>query len=89
MASPAAWRIIVTPHAERDLEGLPTEAQTRVRDAIDTLLSEPARGDVRKLRGRVDEWRLRVRDWRIFFTYDAAQKVVYILGVRYRREAYR
>ncbi|MDP3063465.1 MAG: type II toxin-antitoxin system RelE/ParE family toxin [Chloroflexota bacterium] len=89
MGSPRQWRIVVTPRAERDLKGAPPRVQVRVRGAIDALAPGLLQGDVRKLRGRADEWRLRVGDWRVFFTCNPQEHVLYILGVRHRREAYR
>ena len=46
-------------------------------------------GDVRKLKGSADRWRLRVGDWRAIFRYDADGRIVYILTILHRSEAYR
>jgi mRNA-degrading endonuclease RelE of RelBE toxin-antitoxin system len=45
--------------------------------------------DVRKLRGKPNEWRLRVGDWRIRFGLDARAQTVVILQVLPRGRAYR
>ncbi len=89
MGSPRPWHIIVTPRAEREFKKAPAGVQVRARAAVDVLAAGLVRGDVRKLRGKVDMWRLRVGDWRVFFTCRPREHAIYILGVRHRREAYR
>ncbi len=46
-------------------------------------------GDMRKLRGRDDEWRLRVGDWRVRFRFDSQSGNVVVLRVLPRGRAYR
>lgn len=46
-------------------------------------------GEVRQLKGIPDRWRLRVGDWRVIFRYDAEGRVVSVLTVLHRSEAYR
>ena len=46
-------------------------------------------GEVRKLKGSTDRWRLRVGAWRVIFRYDADGRVVHVVTVLHRSEAYR
>ncbi len=46
-------------------------------------------GEVRKLKGSADRWRLRVGDWRAIFRYDADGRVVHVVTVLHRSDAYR
>ena len=46
-------------------------------------------GEVRKLKGSTDRWRLRVGDWRAIFSYDGDGRVVHVVTVLHRSEAYR
>ena len=89
MSDAERWRVNVSGRAERDLKRLPARDQARVRAAIDALEAGPGTGDIRKLRGKDNEWRLRVGDWRVRFRPDFQQGVIYILHVRPRGEAYR
>ncbi|MCW5854016.1 MAG: type II toxin-antitoxin system RelE/ParE family toxin [Anaerolineae bacterium] len=43
---------------------------------------------MKKLKGREDQWRLRVGDWRIIFEIDAPGRVIYIVRVLPRKDAY-
>ncbi|MGH9063368.1 MAG: type II toxin-antitoxin system RelE family toxin [Acidimicrobiales bacterium] len=52
--------------------------------AIDALPD----GDVRRLRGRQDEWRLRVGDWRVRFVRIDQEHLIDVLAVSPRGSAY-
>ena len=57
------WRYVVTPHASRDLRRLDPSLRRRIFEAIDRLVANEGRGDVRKLAGSIDEYQLRVGHW--------------------------
>jgi mRNA interferase RelE/StbE len=80
---------VLSPGAERDLRRLDAVTRQRLIRALDLLVAEPPRGDVRKLQGREDEWRLRVGDWRIRFTRDETTGDVLVLSLEPRGRAYR
>jgi mRNA interferase RelE/StbE len=84
-----AWRIAASPAAESDLKHLPAQEQARLRAAIDGLSSGLYHANVRKLRGRENEWRLRVGSWRIRFRPDPDKRLIWILRVLPRAGAYR
>jgi len=77
-----------SPGAVRDLRRLDPTLRRRVIEALDRLVAEPPRGDVRKLQGRDDEWRLRVGEWRVRFTRDDVG-IPYVLAIEARGRAYR
>ena len=56
---------------------------------MDALASRQSEVDVRKVRGRSDEWRLRIGVWRVRFQWNFEARAIVILGVEHRREAYR
>jgi mRNA-degrading endonuclease RelE of RelBE toxin-antitoxin system len=71
-----SWRL--TPPAERDVKRL------------DKLVANYPRGDVVRLKGVTPpEFRLRVGDWRVRFRADSHDRVVFVLRVLPRGEAYR
>jgi mRNA interferase RelE/StbE len=45
-------------------------------------------GDVKRLRGRGDEWRLRVGDWRVRFRVDWERHIIVVIAVLPRGSAY-
>jgi mRNA-degrading endonuclease RelE of RelBE toxin-antitoxin system len=88
--------------AERDLRRLPAQVRARIGQALDLLLGEPPRGDVRKLEGRSNEYRLRVGDYRVRFTYIPPPSIdpadpfppesvlaILVLRIQDRKDAYR
>lgn len=89
-----------TPAARRDLRQLDRQVAQRVVNGIRRFM-ETGAGDVTRLQGS-DESRLRIGDWRVRFidrvevrpaelpeTGSVQVRVIEILRVRHRREAYR
>ena len=60
---------------------------SRIRDAV-TRYADTDYGDVGKLSG-VDRFRLRVGDWRIVFALQEGGRVMIVMRVLNRRDAYR
>ena len=85
-------RVDWSPAAEQDLRRLDQRGRERVRAAV-YRLADTGQGDVRRLRGREQEWRLRVGDRRVLFTYDpdpdTNADIFLILRVLPRGQAYR
>ncbi len=50
--------------------------------------AESGMGDLKSLRGDVEELRLRIADYRLFFVY-TSDEVIEVRRVRHRRDAYR
>jgi mRNA interferase RelE/StbE len=75
--------------AERDLRRLQKQIRSRVVHALRTLAGTPRPAGVRKLEGSESDWRIRVGDYRIVFEIDDPSKVVRVMRIRHRREAYR
>ena len=67
---------------------MPRQVQQRVATTIDRL-AETGQGSVRKLQGQPAEWRLRVGDWRVRFVFDYPNRIIEVMRVLHRREAYR
>ncbi|MGI8552023.1 MAG: type II toxin-antitoxin system RelE family toxin [Dehalococcoidia bacterium] len=85
----STWNYIITPRARRDLERLAAQDRRRIFDALDHYVSDPGWGDIRKLRGKEDEWRLRVGELRVRFERDDQARIVNVLRVLPRGRAYR
>jgi mRNA interferase RelE/StbE len=82
------WRYVLTPRARRDMRRLELPVRQRIFDALDRYVARLL-GDVAKLRGSSDQWRLRVGDWRIRFRQDPDNRVIVVVRVLPRSQAYR
>lgn len=84
----ADYRLELTPAAERDLESLPPTPLARVKLRLARLVAEPRGFGTEKLSG-ADTYRARVGDYRIVYAVSDARRLVLIVRVRHRRDAYR
>lgn len=88
--TPQAWDLLITPKAERDLQQLPQQDQTRISRELELVASSGLAGhDIRKLRAHDNEWRIRVGSWRIRFRVDFANRRLVVLRILHRSRAYR
>lgn len=75
--------------ARKELEGLRPPTVTRVFAQIEALADDPRPSGCVKLSGSGSLWRVRVGDYRVIYGVSDADRVVDIVAVRHRREAYR
>ncbi|MBX6352054.1 MAG: type II toxin-antitoxin system RelE/ParE family toxin [Thermoflavifilum sp.] len=75
-------------NAVKDLRRLDKFTVRRIVEAVDTFAAT-GRGDVKKLTNSGGEYRLRVGDWRVRFTVDDEVKVLSVVRVLPRGEAYK
>ncbi|GIW40904.1 MAG: hypothetical protein KatS3mg076_1481 [Candidatus Binatia bacterium] len=85
----AEYAITFARSARRELESLDDPLLARVLARIEGLAKEPRPPGSRKLRGGQNLWRLRVGNYRIVYGIDDRRRVVDIVTIRHRREAYR
>ena len=81
------YRVEWSRRATKDLRTLGSEAQFRVRRAVELLADNPRHPGVVKLTGRM-EHRLRVGDYRVLFEILDEALVVLVVAVRKREDAY-
>jgi mRNA interferase RelE/StbE len=78
-----------TSRARKDLERIEKSDGTRIVEAI-TQHATTGRGDVKKLAAiRPSRYRLRVGGWRVLFEREEASKLIRVLRVLPREDAYR
>ena len=82
------YAIVFARSARKELEALDSPVVERVIARIEALAHDPRRAGARKLRGAGNLWRVRVGDYRIVYGLDDRRRVVDIVRVRHRREAY-
>jgi mRNA interferase RelE/StbE len=75
--------------AEKDLKKLPGEIFQRIIIHIKNLAETPRPSGCRKITGTKNDWRIRVGDYRIIYEVDDHVRVVKVMRIRDRREAYR
>lgn len=69
---------------------LPSNMRDRVRESIEQHLLDSPERKGKPLTGSFrGHRRLRVGDYRVIYRIDPAQKIVYVVAIKHRREAYR
>jgi mRNA interferase RelE/StbE len=82
------YAVVLARSARKELEALNPPFVARVVARIEVLATNPRPPGARKLRGSGNLWRVRVGDYRIVYGVDDRRRVVDIVRVRHRREAY-
>lgn len=84
----ADYAVVLARSARKELEALGPPIVGRLIARIDVLATNPRPAGSRKLRGSGSLWRVRVGDYRIVYGVDDRRRVVDIVRIRHRREAY-
>jgi mRNA interferase RelE/StbE len=85
----AEYAIVFARSARKELENLEMRLALRVLARIEKLSKIPRPPGVRKLRGAENLWRLRIADYRVVYTIDDNRRIVDVITVRHRSDAYR
>ncbi len=83
------YELLLESRAQRDLRRLPPDTFKRVIRAIEVLAANPRPAGCRKIAGSENDWRIQVGDYRVIYQIDDTARVVRVMYVRHRREAYR
>ena len=90
------YRIFETGEFQRQLEKLPPLVRDSLREKLTDytyphLRQQPYFGNnIRKLRGYTpDTWRYRIGRYRVFYTVDREERIVSVLMVEARKDAYK
>lgn len=84
-----SYQVSLRPGAERQRRKLDNRTRRRINDALLSLEEEPHPPGVVKLRNTVNEWRIHIGDYRIIYEIVEDERLVIILRIKHRREAYR
>ena len=84
----AAYRVEVLSGAERELSRLGPVLLRRVSLVLERLAANPRAHGAERLTG-VDAYRLRVGDYRVIYEVNDTTRVIYVLRIRHRGDAYR
>ena len=81
--------VLVENRAQRNLKRLSREILERVVRAVRGLANNPRPKGCRKIVGAQNDWRIRVGEYRVIYEIDDVARVVRVMYVRHRRDAYR
>lgn len=84
----AEYTITFARSARKELEALDASIVNRIFQKIEMLAEEPRPSGCLKLTGEEDLWRIRIGDYRVLYTINDKRKLVDVIAVRHRREAY-
>jgi mRNA interferase RelE/StbE len=83
------YAITFARSARKELESLDRPLVNRIFPVIESLAQNPRPAKCKKLSGVQNRWRIRIGDYRVVYQIFDDDKVVDIVAVRHRREAYR
>ena len=82
------YTIVFSRSARRELDKLPDSVVDRILPRIEELSTSPRPHGCRKIKGSDNLWRIRVGDYRVIYSVDDRLRLVDIVAVRHRSEAY-
>ncbi|MBC8346432.1 MAG: type II toxin-antitoxin system RelE/ParE family toxin [Candidatus Marinimicrobia bacterium] len=83
------YRILFKPSAFKQGKKLPKKIQSKIREAIDKLKTEPRKIGCKKLRGTNNLYRVRVGDYRIVYEIEDDRLIILVLKIAHRKDIYR
>jgi len=83
------YEILFARSARKELESLAVRTAARILSRIEALAAQPRPRGIRKLEGEENLWRLRVGNYRVIYSILDRQRLVDIIAVRHRKDAYR
>ena len=84
-----SYEVVLARSARKELEVLSHNLMNRILVKIEALGDAPRPGGCRKLQGSGDLYRIRIGDYRVLYEVDDARRMVDVIAVRHRSEAYR
>lgn len=83
------YSVVFARSARRELELLDAAIVNRIFPRIESLSRRPRPSNYVKLRGTRNLWRIRIGSYRVIYAIDDDNKLIDIVAVRHRRDAYR
>ena len=85
----SSYAVTFARSARKELEALDRPLIARLFKRIEALAVNPRPTGCRRLVGLADLWRIRVGDYRVIYEVDDGRRVVDVVAVRHRSDAYR
>ncbi len=83
------YEVYLERGAERDLKKLSEEDYQHIIPHIKTLAENPRPPGCRKIVSSKRDWRIRIGNYRVIYEIDEKAKIVRVIRVKRRPEAYR
>ena len=84
----ASYSLLIKPSAAKELETVPKKDRLRIVLKIQSLARDPRPEGSEKLTGR-EQYRLRQGRFRVLYSISEAERIVLIVKIAHRKEAYR
>jgi mRNA interferase RelE/StbE len=84
----AEYALAASRSAEKELADLDPMILKRIVPKIESLATLPRPSGCKKLKGEKNRWRLRAGDYRVIYPIDDRARLVDIIAIRHRSEAY-
>ena len=85
----AAYRVVLTPAAERQFGKLPVQAREMIAAVLVALGANPRPQGCVKLAGAEELWRIRVRQYRVVYQILDDQLIITVVKIGDRKDVYR
>ena len=83
------YRVEFLRSAARELTSLPKSRQKQIARFVDDLVASGTHHGTVKLEGEDKLYRIRAGDYRLIYELNEAEKLITVIKIRHRREAYR
>ena len=85
----ADYAVVFARSARKELQNLDPQVTRRIFKQVEVLVTDPRPSGVVKLEGATDLWRIRVGQWRVVYRVSDRERLVDVIAVRHRSDAYR
>jgi mRNA interferase RelE/StbE len=85
----ADYTVVFARSARKEVQNLDPQVARRILKHIEALVANPRPSGVAKLEGASDLWRIRVGEWRVVYRVSDRDRLVDVIAVRHRSDAYR
>lgn len=83
------YLIVFSPKAKKELLAFPNRVILNLESKIDGLSNNPRPAGCKKLQGSVNEYRIRAGSYRIIYTIADVVRVITIIKIADRKDAYK
>ncbi|MGD9506388.1 MAG: type II toxin-antitoxin system RelE/ParE family toxin [Syntrophobacteraceae bacterium] len=83
------YKLILSRSVEHDVRKIGKATLGRILQAIRDLSKDPFPKGCRKLKGAESSYRIRIGDYRVLYEVDSTERLVSVLHIRHRKDAYR
>jgi mRNA interferase RelE/StbE len=86
----AVYKVLLKPSAVKDVDDIDRRVdRDRISKRIQALAENPRPYGAEKLEGFEAMYRIRQGDYRVVYEIDDAEKIVFVIKVRHRKDVYR